>query len=165
MNQPYKKTAKGVSELARHELQLRPELRRLLILIDGTRSVEALAPLFRANELPALIDELVAVGAIEIADTAVSYVPTSATAKAGTDLNAVEFDAARRTAEIAAKSALGRSADPLVDAIRQSRDWQMFRVAVSAVQLKLISQHGEEAATRYVVAIRDAIRAVSKSSK
>lgn len=163
MNQPYKKTAKGVSELERHELQLRPELRRLLILIDGVRSVDALAPLFRANELPTLIDELVAVGAIEIVDTAVSYVPASATANAG--VNPAEFDAARRTAETAAKSQLGRGADSLVDAIRQSRDWQTFRVAVSAVQLKLITQHGEEAATRYVVTIRDAIRAVSSRTE
>lgn len=162
-HQTYKKTAKGIAELGGHDLRLRPELRRLLILIDGVRSVDSLSRMFRANELPALLDELAMVGAIELVDAAVSYVPQGAEqGKAG---DSAELDIARRTAESAAKALLGRSADSLVEAIRKSRDWQSFRVAVSEVQLRLIGQHGEDAATQYVVAIRDAVRTVSSQAR
>jgi hypothetical protein len=159
-----RKTAKGAGELDRHDLQLRPELRRLLILIDGKRSVESLAPMFRANELTELIDELLNVGAIEQCDTAVSYVPPTVAFSRAPALDSAEFKAARETAKSFAKTLLGRSADSLLVSVENAADWQSFRVAVSAVQLRLISQRGEEAATRYVTAIRDAVRAAARSS-
>jgi hypothetical protein len=160
----YKKTAKGAAELDRHDLQLRPELRRLLILVDGKRTVESLAPMFRANELTELIDELLTVGAIEPCDTAVSYVPPKVAFSRASANHSPDFKAARETAKSFAKTLLGRNAEPLLSAIENSGDWQSFRVAVSAVQLRLISQRGEDAATRYVTAIRDAVRAASRTN-
>jgi hypothetical protein len=164
MTRVYKKTAKGAAELDRHDLHLRAELRRLLILIDGKRTVESLAPMFRANELTELIDELLAVGAIEQCDTAVAYVPPKVAFSRANANNLPEFKAAREIAKSFAKTLLGRNADSLLDAIENAGDWQSFRVAVSAVQLRLISQRGEEAATRYVMAIRDAVRSASRGN-
>lgn len=166
MQPTFKKTPAGIAELERHTLKLRPELRRLLIMIDGKRSVDSLVPFFRPNELPILVDELLQCGAIE------TLVPATqlATDGDGEDQLTVAFTTARGTlskAQLSAavsaakthcKSKLGRAADRFILELDKCDDSAALRVSISAIQLKLMAEFGETAATEFVVAVREAVR-------
>jgi hypothetical protein len=157
----FKKTAIGIGELERYTLRLRPELRRLLILVDGKRDVETLRRFFRANEFSELIDELLSHGAIESTNAPTSYLPESKRgASAATPLSVPQFRAALETARQTAKAMLGRRADEFGAKFDACKDSQALRIVVSEVQLRLIADVDEDAATSYVVAIRNAVSAV-----
>jgi hypothetical protein len=154
----FRKTALGVRELQTHELGLRPELRRLLIMIDGKRAVEALAPLFRANELSTLIYELVAHGAIELVQSLrdVAKAPLALSEQEHSLLTGRQFRAAVQAASASASELLGRHAKPWVKKIDSCSDSKSLRVVVSAVQEELRRVLGDDAAEIYVASVRDA---------
>ncbi len=60
----YRKSAAGVAEVQARALGLRAELRRLLILIDGTAATERLAAFVRGSEIDFLLAELETLGLI-----------------------------------------------------------------------------------------------------
>jgi hypothetical protein len=156
----YRKTAVGSAELERYTLRLRPELRRLLILVDGKRDVETLRRFFRVNEFPLLIEELLSHGAIESAHTPTAYLPSAKRGAMGAaPLSTLQFRAALDAAKATAKIMLGRRADEFMAKFDACGDSQALRVVVSEVQLRLIADVDEDAATAYVVAIRDAVSA------
>lgn len=166
MQPTFKKTPAGIAELERHTLKLRPELRRLLIMIDGKRSVDSLVSFFRPNELPVLVDELLQCGAIE---TSVPVAQLSSDGD-GEDQLTVAFTIARGTlsktqlaaaisaAKTHCKSKLGRTADRFIAELDKCSDSAALRVSISDIQLKLMAEFGEEAATQFVVAVREAVR-------
>jgi hypothetical protein len=156
----FKKTAIGLAELERYALRLRPELRRLLILVDGKRDVETLRRFFRANEFSHLVEELLSHGAIESTHGPTSYLPESKRgASTATPLSTGQFQAALNAARTTANIMLGRRADEFAAKFDRCKDSQALRVVVSEVQLRLIADIDEDAATAYVVAIRDAVAA------
>jgi hypothetical protein len=66
----YVKTTQGQKEIAERSCGLSARQRRLLILIDGTKSSSELAELLTEFELSAKLDELVALGFIQLKDEA-----------------------------------------------------------------------------------------------
>jgi hypothetical protein len=62
----YNKTAAGVSEVLVRSDALSPAARRVLLLIDGRRSLAQLPGHARPGELPRLIDELLSAGMIAL---------------------------------------------------------------------------------------------------
>ncbi len=162
----FKKTLAGIAELERHTLKLRPELRRLLIMIDGKRSVDSLVPFFRPNELPLLVDELLQCGAIEtivpVAQIASDgdgddQLTVAVTTLRGT-LSKAQLSAAISAAKTRCKSKLGRAADRFISDLDKCTDSAALRVCISDIQLKLMADFGEDSATQFVTAVREAVR-------
>src|SRR5262245_17052626 len=60
----YSKTPKGVAEVTTRSAQLSMTTRRVLIMIDGKRSVDELAVLLRPGEIDAVISQLEGAGLI-----------------------------------------------------------------------------------------------------
>ncbi len=138
---------------------LRPSLRRLLIVIDGKRSVESLQPLFRANELQTLLDELLALGMIDPTETAMSFLPTaSRDIRDVQPLQPQQFEASKNAAAKSAEGLLGAGAKPFVAKILKCKNSSELRAAVSEVQLELIAKLGPDAATLYLETLRSASR-------
>jgi hypothetical protein len=159
MGGTFRKTQAGVEELERRQLGLRPELRRLLILIDGKRSTSSIVGLFRPGELENLLDELQSFGMIEATVTSTSFLPTSMQdATDRSPLTDAQFRAAVVAAKNAAKELLGRDAKEFLAKFDACKDSKQLRLAISEIQLRLMSVLGEDAATIFVVAVRDAAR-------
>jgi hypothetical protein len=155
----FRKTAAGQIEIEHRALGLRPELRRLLIMIDGKRTVDSLATLVRANELPVLLDELFAFDMIEATETPSSFLPTAARdVNDRQPLTPGQFKAACEAAISAARELLAADAKPYIAKISKCQDSNALRVVVSEVQLALIGRLGEDAATIFVDSIRSAAR-------
>jgi hypothetical protein len=62
----YGKTAAGISAVAHHTHSLSPGARRMLILVDGRRSLAQLPGNTRPGELPRLVEELLGAGLIAL---------------------------------------------------------------------------------------------------
>lgn len=140
-------------------MRVRPELRRLLIVIDGKRPVDSLLPLFRASEVPVLLNELLALGMIVPTETATSFLPTGARdIRDVTPLQPKQFEAACNAAAKAASDLLGNSAKPFIAKIKKCENSSELRVAVSQVQLELMAKLGPDAATLYVETLRAAVQ-------
>lgn len=78
----FAKTAKGQQEIANRSGELSPRVRRVLILVDGRRSVEALRELVTADDLTHTLGALEELGLIEVnsvvTDNGVQSEPESA---------------------------------------------------------------------------------------
>jgi hypothetical protein len=151
----FRKTAAGLAEIDGRAMGIRTELRRLLILIDGKRSIESLVPFVRENELQMLLDELLAFNFIEPTLTAAAFLPTGTTVTdVARPLSLAQFQAARSTAHNAAKELLGSEAKPYLAKILKCEDSRALRGVVSEVQIRLIHTLGDDAARIFIETIR-----------
>ncbi len=157
----FRKTQAGQEELDRRQLGLRAELRRLLILIDGKRPTSSLISMFRPGELENLLDELQAFGMIEATVTTTSFLPASVQDLSDqSPLSEAQFQAALAAAKHAAKELLGRESKNFVAKLDVCANSKQLRIAISDIQLRLMSVLGEDAATLFVVTVRDAAQSV-----
>lgn len=180
----YRKTEAGVAEVQARALGLRAELRRLLILIDGTATTERLAAFVRGSEIEFLLAELETQGLIVSATGAPTVAigagigkgaGAAAPAGAATDtpssanpaLNAVGRDglpeptaaqvqAVRRAAIHTLHNILGPGADRLAIKIENCKDAQQMRVAINEVRQILDQQVGVAAGQRFLDTVRSA---------
>lgn len=154
----FRKSVSGHNEVEHRHTFLRPELRRLLILIDGHTAFDEFAPLFRSGDLPGLLDELLAMGLVE----SVSSAPLFARATLNealtrpNSLSPAQFESARRAALHAASELLGRVARPYCDRITGCTDGEQFREVLDDVCAKLSQLMGSDAVTLFVETVRDA---------
>jgi hypothetical protein len=63
----FQKTELGSREIGAPGGGLTPRLRRALIVVDGVKTVEDLAPLFRPGEIDTILEELQAGGFVTVA--------------------------------------------------------------------------------------------------
>ncbi len=160
-NEPtcYRKTVAGQFEVVHRSRALRPELRRLLILVDGRHSVDELSPCFRGNELPHLFEELVASGLIESVGAKSSFCCPSIAEAFGSmrsDSESVSrFFAVRSTASSVLRDLLGDS-ETLVTHIEACQNSEALRVEVGLAASKLQSRLGADAVTIFLECIREA---------
>jgi len=54
----FEKTERGVREIAQASGELQPRYRRVLVLVDGTKSIADLAPLTRPGEIESTLEAL-----------------------------------------------------------------------------------------------------------
>ena len=78
----FAKTSAGTQEIAARALGLSPLLRRLLILLDGKRSLAEVATLVPGHDVAVLVEQLVAHGCVVYTSDATSVI-TVATAQTG----------------------------------------------------------------------------------
>src|SRR5512141_2103691 len=74
----YAKTPKGVAEVAARTAQLSMTTRRVLIMMDGKRTVDELAMLVRPGEIEAIVDQLESAGLAQKAAGSVPAAPAPA---------------------------------------------------------------------------------------
>jgi hypothetical protein len=153
----FRKSVAGHNEVEHRHTFLRPELRRLLILIDGHSAIDEFAPLFRRGDLPRLFDELLALGLVESVSTAPLFKRSSLNdVLARTDsLTPAQFEAARRAALHATSELLGRLARPYCDRIVACTDSAQFREVLDDVSAKLSQLMGSDAVTLFIETVRD----------
>ncbi len=82
----YTKTAKGIAEIATRTAQLSMTARRVLIMVDGKRTVDELAVLLRPGEIDGVIAQLESGGLIHRYTSSHALdVPTVAGTRGGRD--------------------------------------------------------------------------------
>ena len=176
----YRKTEAGVTEVQVRALGLRAELRRLLILIDGTATLTRLAAFVRGSEIDLLIAELEGFGlvtSVTIGQT-MSIAPTGATPRATAaqapiaspaaaavahsdtdgvlEPTAAQVLAVRRAAIRTLHDILGPEADALALKIEQCKSAQELRVTITEVRQTLDRQLGLSVGQRFLDAMRGA---------
>jgi hypothetical protein len=154
----FRKSVAGYHEVEHRHSFLRPELRRLLVLIDGHTPLNHYVPYFRSGDLPQLRDELLALGLVESVSCAPLFVRATlddALARANS-LTPAQFEAARRAALLGTSELLGRVAIPYCDRIVGCTDGAQFREVLDDVCAKLSQLMGSDAVTLFVETVRDA---------
>ncbi len=180
-NSIFRKTEAGVAEVQARALGLRAELRRLLILIDGTATIDRLAAFVRGSEVEFLLAELATLGLIVPASdtptvgigaaigkgvgsagpvtiSAGGIKPASGYA-AGDGLpepTAAQVQAVRRAAVHTLHAILGPGADRLAIRIENCKDAQQMRTAINEVRQILDQQVGAAAGQRFIDTVRGA---------
>ncbi len=172
-NTVYFKTEAGMAEVGARALGLRAELRRLLILVDGSATLARLAVFVRGSEIDALIAELETQGLVTRGNAPVGTVSTSvppaptsnATRAAPADGNleptAAQMQAVRQMAISTLHNLLGPGAFPLAVKIEQCRDAQELRVAITEIRQTLDRQLGIATGQRFL----DAVRAAAEGTR
>ena len=176
-NSIYRKTDAGVAEIQSRALGLRTELRRLLILTDGTATVAKLAAFVRAAEIESLVTELEQRGLVVTGTNAAASgfgslaaaepppltdvkVTPSTNVPARTDNllepTAAQMLAVRRTAVSTLHAFLGRDAVNLVSKIERCSNANEMRAAVNEVRQALDRQMGASVGQRFLDAVRGA---------
>ncbi len=180
----YRKSPAGVAEVQARALGLRAELRRLLILIDGTATTERLAAFVRGSEIDFLLAELetqglivpavvappVGIGAAIGKGASASGTGGPATVTASPAIpapnavgndglpepTAAQVQAVRRAAIHTLHDILGPDADRLAIKIENCKDAQQMRTAINELRQILDQQVGAAAGQRFIDTVRGA---------
>ena len=167
----YRKTEAGIAEVQVRTLGLRAELRRLLILIDGTATLDRLAAFVRGSEIDFLVAELEYNGLVTSApivqvqptikaSAAGAANPPSHSANAGIEgvlePTAAQVLAVRRVAIHMLHEILGPDADSMAVKIERCKNSQEMRVAITEVRQMLDRQRGAVVGQRFLDAVRGA---------
>ena len=160
MDAVFRKTILGYNESEHHHVLSRPQLRRLLDLIDGEQGLDALLPHFRPAELGELVSELLNLGLIE--PVSLSELPGD-TALEGVDamqrsLTPMQFEAARRAAMHATMELLGDAARPFIAGLIHCQDSAMLRDAIDGIKAAVTERCCAGAAKLLVETVRAAAR-------
>lgn len=165
----YSKTPKGVAEVTTRSAQLSMTTRRVLIMIDGKRSVDELAVLLRPGEIDAVISQLEGAGLIHRAipshssidvptifgrdQDAMPPAPTSSGAPTE-ESNPITLEEAKRRAVRELIDRLGPDAEQLSLRIEHCRTIEDFRERVREAERLVSAALGPAAAADYVRALR-----------
>lgn len=149
------KTAAGVDEIATRSRRLTPALRRLLILIDGQRSITELAGLLGDSDVASQLDSLIAAGLIAAADA--SPPPQTTTAPAALPQR---LQLARDLMTDSARRHLGVLAQPLLASIAAAGEARALRAISASWHMALRdSRNGRTEADQLLHALRELIEA------
>ena len=141
----FQKTEAGLAEMAAPTLGLPPKLRRALIVVDGTKSVSEIAPMFRPGEMEPILMDLQARGLVTLTGGVVA-VPI-ARPEAGDAAGAITpevFEEVRRQAMREVSHRLGPNGDTLAVKIERCRTPEELRVALREAEKILASFLGAE---------------------
>jgi hypothetical protein len=163
----YAKTPKGVAEVAARSAQVPMTARRVLIMMDGKRTVDELSQLVRPGEIDAIIGQLEAGGLIVRTNTSVpldvptingresdNELPASAGAVMDDRDNAFTLDEAKRRASRELNDRLGPDAEQMAIRIEQCRTIEQFRERVREAERFVAAALGPAAAQEYLRALR-----------
>jgi hypothetical protein len=163
----YSKTPKGVAEIAARSAQLPMTTRRVLIMVDGKRTVDELAVLLRPGEIDAVMTQLEGAGLIHRSSSSHSLdvptvagreidamAPTTQGAPGGDDPNPMTLEEAKRRAVRELTDRLGPDAEGLSIRIENCRTIEDFRERVRDAERLVTSALGQAAAADYLRALR-----------
>lgn len=160
----YSKTPKGIAEISLRSAQLAMMARRVLILIDGRRSVDELASQLRSDDVWPAVTQLETLGLIQRVVASHSLdVPTVAgrelegpTTSGGAidEASAMTLEEAKRRAVRELMDRFGPGADALVLRIEHCRTIEDFRERVREAERFVSASLGPSAAAEYLRALR-----------
>lgn len=149
------KTEQGRREVARRTGALSAVQRRLLILVDGQKTVNSLGTYVRAGELDDALRHLLALGLVETGgvDVLLELAPAEGFSnpvpleppRAATDPEA--FAQVRTQAERFVHNRLGPAGDPICEAIARCRNPQELRAMLRGVEV-FVGQRLDAATTQ-----------------
>ena len=139
----YIKTDKGRAELAGRSRALDAVQRRLLVLIDGNKTVNDLAVFVRVGELDEALDHLLREVLIESTDciaplqapAAPGFAATAAAEEPRPASSPKEFNEVRQQASDFVLERLGSAGEPLCDAIDRSQNPAELRKMLRGVEI------------------------------
>jgi hypothetical protein len=167
----YAKTPKGVAEVAARTAQLSMTTRRVLIMMDGKRTLDELSALVRPGEIHAIVDQLESAGLALKASGTASIEPAPALGsaredepKAPTTINApvmddreltpITLEEAKRRAVRELNDRLGPDAEVVAIRIESCRTIEEFRERVRDAERFVTAALGPAAAQDYLRALR-----------
>ncbi|MDP1649126.1 MAG: hypothetical protein Q8M01_13130 [Rubrivivax sp.] len=153
----FRKTAKGVSEIATREHRLAPRMRGALIMVDGKRSDADLRPLI-AQQPDETLAALAEQGFIEVLATvpAAAQVPRAvAPAAAAPARPAADFEARRGAAVRALNDRLGPHAETLAMKMERTRTADELRPLLADAVRFIGHARGRAAADDYAARFAD----------
>lgn len=164
------KTAKGVAEMAARSAGLAVATRRVLILVDGKRTVADLAPLLKPGEIDGVLAQLEGQGFISRAQPAVATSPSAhnpglspttplkvnTVVGAPDERNLLTLEEAKRRAVRELVDRLGPEADALSLRIEQCRNGDELRERLREAERLVAGFLGEAAVQDYLRALRRA---------
>ena len=162
----YTKTPKGISEIATRSAQLSMTTRRVLIMIDGKRTVDELSVLLRPGEVDGVVAQLESAGLIHrytsshaldvptVAGREVDAMPTTQGPSGGEEANPMTLEEAKRRAVRELTDRLGPDAEVLSMRIESCRTIEDFRERVREAERFVTAAMGPAAAADYLRALR-----------
>lgn len=166
----YTKTPKGAAEVAARTAQLSMTTRRVLIMMDGKRTVDELSMLVRPGEIEGIIDQLESAGlAQRAAGSAAAPAPIALNGRdvepqAPTTINApviddrdltpITLEEAKRRAVRELNDRLGPEAEIVAIRIENCRSIEEFRERVRDAERFVTAALGAGAAQDYLRALR-----------
>jgi hypothetical protein len=162
----YSKTPKGVAEVAARSAQLSMTTRRVLIMVDGKRTIDELAVLLRPGEIDAVITQLESAGLIQrnsathaidvptVAGRMLDPVSPSTQGGAPDEQNPMTLDEAKRRAVRELTDRLGPGAESLAIRIEGCKTIEDFRERVREAERLVTAALGPAAAQDYLRALR-----------
>lgn len=161
----YSKTPKGVAEIAARSAQIAMNARRVLIMIDGKRTIDEVSVLVRPGEINSIIAQLESGGFIQRASGSLD-VPTvngrdtefgvvSGPNTGGLDeRDGMTLDEAKRRAVRELTDRLGPDAETIALRIEGCRTIEEFRSRVREAERIVAGALGANAAQDYLRALR-----------
>jgi hypothetical protein len=165
----YMKTPKGVAEVAARTAQLSMTTRRVLIMMDGKRTVDELSTLVRPGEIEGIIDQLESTGLAQRAAGGAAAAPAAVNGRdvepqAPTTINApviddrdltpITLEEAKRRAVRELNDRLGPEAEVVAIRIENCRNIEEFRERVRDAERFVTAALGAGAAQDYLRALR-----------
>jgi len=162
----YSKTPKGDAEVAARSAQLSMTTRRVLIMVDGKRTVDELAVLLRPGEIDAVITQLESAGLIQrnsathaidvptVAGRVLESVAPTTQGGAPDEQNPMTLDEAKRRAVRELTDRLGPGAESLAIRIEGCKTIEDFRERVREAERLVMAALGQAAAQDYLRALR-----------
>lgn len=162
----YAKTPAGSAEVAARAAGLCMQTRRVLIMMDGRRTVGELAVLVRPGEIEAIVGRLEAAGLARRLgedDAAVAATPVNGNAGVANvsaapedrDTGPLTLDEAKRRAARELNERIGPEADGLAIRIESCRTIDEFRERIRDAERFVATALGREAAQDYLRALKD----------
>jgi hypothetical protein len=154
----YAKTAKGVAEIGSRSGAVSLAARRVLIMIDGKRTVAELAPLARTGEIGTIIEQLEAQGMVHPAPAGADAPTTAAPLEPADDLGedrlVSNFEVVKRRAVRELSDRLGPDAEVMAVRIEHSRSTDELRQRLHEAERLVAGMLGDAHAQDFLRALR-----------
>jgi len=152
----FAKTAKGSAEVTSRSGGLSLGARRVLIMIDGKRTVADLAPLARSGEIGTIIEQLEAQGyvrALETSGTAAAPAPAPMP-DPSEELPVASFETVKRRAVRELSDRLGPDAEVMAVRIEHCRTSEDLRLRLHEAERLIAGMLGDAQAQEFLRALR-----------
>jgi len=155
----YAKTAKGVAEVGSRSGSVSLAARRVLIMIDGKRTVAELAPLARTGDIGTIIEQLEAQGLVHPAGEGAPAPSTTSPAPEqnedlGEDRLSTNFEAVKRRAVRELSDRLGPDAEVMAVRIEHCRNTDELRQRLHEAERLVAGMLGDAQAQEFLRGLR-----------
>lgn len=150
----YAKTARGVAEISERSGAVPLAVRRVLIMIDGRRSIAELAPLAPPGEIGTIVEQLEAQGLVYPAHADAAGARAEHADALVEDRPAATFEALKRRAVRELSDLLGPDAEVIAVRIEQTRTQEDLRHRLLEAERLVAGLLGEAQAQDFLRALR-----------